>query len=62
MKAEGLEGRKRLAELVTYKCGVVFDAPVHALVRSRESPYAQIELLEGKTQGRAGWIPEAWLK
>jgi hypothetical protein len=62
LQTGGPELKKRLTDLVIYRCGVLFDYPSHAFVRDRKPPYAEVEVLEGVAQGRTGWVPEIWLK
>lgn len=59
---EGLEKRKRIADLVAYGCGFLADGPVHVAVARRDSNYMIVTPAEGKHQGQSGWVPAAWVK
>ena len=66
---EGLEKRKRLAELVQYKCGLVVDTPVHLTKISAETveaikhkeAYILVMIAEGESKGKSGWVPAKWV-
>jgi tetratricopeptide (TPR) repeat protein len=66
---EGLEKRKRLAELVQYKCGLVVDTPVHLAKLSVEAveaiqhkaAYISVTIVEGESKGKSGWVPAEWV-
>lgn len=58
----GLEQRKRLAELLQYRCGIVFDSPVHVVPAETVGDFISVLIIEGSSSGKSGWIPVAWLK
>ena len=62
LRMDGLEKRKRIADLVTYGCGVLVDVPVRAMSGQREGTFVLVTIADGKQQGKSGWIPFAWLK
>lgn len=59
---DGLEKRKRIAELVSYGCGIVVEGTVHVQVETTDRDYATVTIAEGKFAGKSGWVPTAWLK
>jgi hypothetical protein len=59
---DGLEKRKRLAELVTYNCGIIGESPVHAEIAKRDGDYVLVKLADGKHEGQSGWVPVAWVR
>jgi hypothetical protein len=59
---DGLEKRKRIADLVSYGCGVLVDSPVRATAGQRDGAYVFVTLADGKRAGKTGWVPIAWLK
>jgi tetratricopeptide (TPR) repeat protein len=66
---EGLEKRKRLAELVQYKCGLVVDTPVHLAklpvetveAIQHKATYTSVTIAEGESKGKSGWVPTSWV-
>lgn len=62
MNAGGIEGRKKLADLLTYQCGKIADSGFHVTVIRRQSPYAQVHIENGTLSGSVGWVSEAWLQ
>ncbi len=61
LSMEGLEKRKRIADLIGYGCGFLADSPVRAETIRREGDYIFVKLVDGKRQGQSGWIPSSWL-
>jgi hypothetical protein len=59
---DGLEKRKRIAELVSYGCGFLADSPVRVTSGQRDGAFVLITLADGRQQGKSGWIPVAWLR
>jgi hypothetical protein len=59
---EGLEKRKRLADLVAHGCGFTASSMVHVRVAEKQGGYALVEVLEGDNQGKSGWVPSGWLR
>jgi len=59
---EGLEKRKRLADLVSYGCGIVASNPIHVVAGQREANFTFVTLAEGKDEGESGWVAIAWVK
>jgi len=62
LSMEGLEKRKRLAELVSYGCGFIEDSNVHAMRLQAEGSYCQVRLVNGKHLNEMGWVPCSWVK
>ncbi len=62
MSLQGLEGRKKLAELVTYKCITTYDSPIHAVEIGRDETWAQVRIIEGPASGKSGWVPSVRIK
>jgi len=62
MSLEGLEKRKKMAELVTFGCGYLADAGVHVKRLETQSTYCRVAPAEGKQQGKPGWVPCSWVK
>jgi hypothetical protein len=59
---EGLEKRKRIAELVSYQCGILVDNSVRITPGQRDGTFLVVTIADGKHQGKSGWVPIAWLK
>ena len=59
---EGIEGRKKLAELVTFGCGFTDDSRLHVKRYEVQGSSCRVIPIEGKHQGSAAWVPCAWLK
>lgn len=59
---EGLEKRKRIADLITYGCGFVAQSPVRVVLLQRDGGFAKVTLGDGKDEGKSGWVPAAWLE
>ena len=59
---EGLEKRKRIAELVSFQCGVLVDNSVHVAPGQREGNLMVVTVGEGKYERKSGWVPVAWVK
>lgn len=62
MSLQGLEKRKKVAELVTFGCGFVVDAGAHVKRLEASTGYCRVSAAEGKQQGRPGWVPCGWVK
>lgn len=54
LSMEGLEKRKRLAELVSYGCGFIEDTNVHAMRVQTDGAYCQVRLINGKHPNESG--------
>jgi hypothetical protein len=59
---DGLEKRKRMADLVSYGCGFITGGPVHVKVGGFDANYVLVELAEGTQQGKRGWVPIEWIR
>jgi hypothetical protein len=59
---EGLEKRKRLADLVAYGCGFIVDSPVHADLVQKQGGFALVKLANGNYAGKSGWVPASWVR
>jgi hypothetical protein len=59
---EGLEKRKRLADLIAYGCGFSVDSPVHADLVQKQGGFALVKLAHGNYAGKSGWVPAAWVR
>lgn len=62
LSMEGLEKRKRLADLVSYGCGFIEDRGVHATRVQTEGSYCLVKLASGKHPNQVGWVPCSWVK
>lgn len=58
---EGLEKRKRLADLVSYGCGSLVDSPVRVAAGQRVGDFLVVTVADGKYLGKSGWVLAAWL-
>lgn len=58
----GLEGRKKLAELISYGCGFVTESGIHIDKIKTESGSCQVRIANGRHAQRTGWVPCAWIK
>jgi hypothetical protein len=61
LSMDGLEKRKRIAEIVSYGCGSYAASPVHAEVKMETGGYALVVLAEGVNRNLAGWVPLQWV-
>jgi hypothetical protein len=61
LSREGLEKRKRIAELVQYGCGFAVAGGVRVSVQQR-GPFSFVLIEEGTDRGKQGWVPEGWLR
>lgn len=59
---EGLEKRKRLADLISFGCGFTAGNSNHVTVGSKDGNFAVVTLMEGPHSGRSGWVPSSWIK
>ncbi len=59
---EGLEKRKRLADLVAFGCGFITSNGAHATVIVKDGKFALVKMIDGDKQGQSGWVPVGWLK
>jgi hypothetical protein len=59
---DGLEKRKKMAELVTFGCGYLVDAGIHVKRIAADATYCRVEPAEGKQAGKSGWVPCSWVK
>jgi hypothetical protein len=59
---EGLEKRKRLADLISYGCGFVEDRKVHAVKIQTVGAYCLVRLVNGKRPNDSGWVPCTWFR
>ncbi len=60
---DGLEKRKRIADLVSYNCGNIVGDGVHvSAVGPPSGGYRQVSVEEGRDRFKHGWIPESWIK
>ena len=59
---EGLEKRKRLADLVAFGCGFIVPNGVHVAVERRDGAFASVKIIDGEKAGKDGWVPVAWVK
>ena len=62
LSMDGLEKRKKMADLVTFGCGYLADAGVHVKRLAADASYCQVAPAEGKQVGKPGWVPCSWLK
>jgi hypothetical protein len=59
---DGLEKRKRIADLVSYGCGVIVDGTARITIGTRDGNYSQVTIADGKHTGKEGWVPNIWVK
>jgi hypothetical protein len=62
MSMDGIEKRKRIADLVSYGCGFVDSRGVHVKRVRNEGAYCQVSPIEGKHQTESGWVPCSWVR
>lgn len=62
LRMDGLEKRKRLADLVSFGCGFLADVPMKVQVVQKEGDYVLVNLADGKQNGKSGWVPVSWVK
>lgn len=61
LSMDGLEKRKRIADLITYGCGFLVDAGTHIELVQREGSSALVRPAEGNQAGKSGWVPLSWV-
>ncbi len=61
-RMEGLEKRKRLADLISYQCGFIVKTGTRVVVKSRNSDFVLVEMADGENVGKSGWVAGSWLK
>ena len=59
---DGLEKRKRIADLVTYGCGFIAHSPIRVTTTPQLGEYVLITIADGNQAGRSGWVPVLWVK
>jgi hypothetical protein len=59
---EGLEKRKRIADLVSYGCGFLAENPVRVSPGQRDGAFVFVTMMDGKQLSKNGWVPTTWLK
>jgi len=59
---DGLEKRKRLAELVSYGCGFIANAGTHLTVIQSSGGYSYVVVEDGNQAGKSGWVVSSWVK
>lgn len=59
---DGLEKRKRIADLISYGCGVTVDSPVRVVAGQQDRDFLVVTVADGKFEGKSGWVPVSWLK
>ncbi len=62
LSVEGLEKRKKIAELVTFGCGFIDDGRLHVKRAEAQGSFCRVIPMEGKHQGGSGWVPCGWIK
>lgn len=58
---DGLEKRKRFADLISFGCGFLTNSPARAVIGPRDGNYVAVTLADGKQEGKSGWVPTSWL-
>jgi hypothetical protein len=62
LSMDGLEKRKRMADLVLYRCGFIIDSPVHVRLIATDHGYVMVTIADyGEYLGKTGWVPSALL-
>jgi hypothetical protein len=56
VKAGGLEMRKRIAELIAYKCGYVVAAGTYVSTVSKSAGGVRVKIERGPNTGMTGWV------
>ena len=62
LSMDGLEKRKRVADLLTYGCGFLVKDQTHVEIVEKRVGYLLIKPVEGPKIGKSGWVPTAWIK
>jgi hypothetical protein len=62
MSMDGLEMRKRLADLVSYGCGFIEESGSQVVRARADGVYCQVRFVDGKHQGEYGWTPCSWVE
>jgi hypothetical protein len=59
---EGLEKRKRLADLITFGCGFIVPNLTHVAIERKDGSFALVKMIDGDKANRSGWMPLSWVK
>jgi len=62
LSMEGLEKRKRIADLVSYGCGFTVPAGTHVKVSQKAASFVEVSIVEGQHNAKSGWVPVGWVK
>lgn len=61
MNMDGLDKRKRMADLISYGCGFTDPHGLHVTRVNSDGAYCQIAMAEGKHQSDRGWVLCSWI-
>ncbi len=61
-KMEGLEKRKKTAELVAYGCVFTVDRLTPVGVEGAEGRYSRVTPIDGPQAGHTGWVLSSWIR
>ena len=59
---EGLEKRKRLADLIAFGCGFIVPNSTHVTVERKDGSFALVKMIDGDKTNQSGWVPVSWVK
>ncbi len=62
LSMDGLEKRKKLADLLAYGCGFLVPSKTHVEAVQRDATHTLVRPLEGTVTGKVGWVPSTWVK
>jgi hypothetical protein len=62
LSMDGLEKRKRMADLLAYGCGFLVKDRTHIEIVEKGLKYVLIRPAEGPAIGKSGWVPATWIK
>jgi hypothetical protein len=58
----GVEMRKKLADLILFKCGYIDESPLKVEKTRADGAYCLVVPVEGQHKGEPGWVPCAWVR
>lgn len=62
LSMEGIEKRKRLADLISYQCGFIDKPGVHMQKMSTVGGFCEVKTIDGERPGATGWVHCDWLR
>jgi len=61
-RMQGLEKRKRLQELVSYRCIELLEGGVPVMVLEKRPNSLKVRIMDGESEGKTGWVLPQWVR